>query len=93
MNIENLEVSILKTSEIKDGDTLLVKLTEEQKEAMTKESASALYNKIKSVVGPDKKISIFFFPSSMEISAIRDTINTVRGTEISKELDTLEQAE
>jgi len=92
MEIENLEVSLLKASNIQDGDTVLVRLTEEQKQEMTKEKAGELYNKIKKCVGEDKKIAIFFFPKSMELGLVKDTMKTVlESAEVKDPEENLEQ--
>jgi hypothetical protein len=91
MDIENLEISLLQASKIQDGDTVLVRLTEEEKEFMTKDKISALYDKIKKCVGEDKKVSIFFFPKTMDISLVKNTMQNVIDSRIAEEIESLPQ--
>lgn len=80
MNIESLEINLFKTSEIKDGDTILVKIEDEKKSKFKKEEIKALYDQIKKIVKKD--ISIYFFPKNLSIDIIK---NHVKNIEDSKE--------
>ena len=80
MNIESLEVSLFKTSEIKDGDTILVKIDDEKKSKFKKDEIKALYDEIKKIVKKD--ISIYFFPKDLSIDIIK---NHIKNIEASKE--------
>jgi 2-methylcitrate dehydratase PrpD len=80
MNIEQLEVNLFKTSQINDGDTVLVKIDNSDREKLKKEDVQALYDKIKSIVKKD--ISIYFFPKHLSIDIIK---NHVKNIESSKE--------
>ena len=71
MKIENAEISLLKASQIQDGDVLLVRMSKKYKEQMSAEKAHKLFEQIKSMAG-DKQVGIFFFPKDLEISIIRD---------------------
>ena len=71
MNIENAEVSLLKTSQIESGDVLLVRVSKKIKDSMSAEKAHSLYKQISEMVGPDKKVGIYFFPKDLEISVIK----------------------
>jgi hypothetical protein len=91
MDIENLEISLLQASKIKDGDTILVRLTEEDKKVMTKDQISQLYQKIKKCVGEEKQISIFFFPKSMELSLVKHTMRNVVESRIAEEVSEIDE--
>jgi hypothetical protein len=80
MNIKSLEVSLFKTSEIKDGDTILVKIDDEKKSKFKKDEIKALYDEIKKIVKKD--ISIYFFPKDLSIDIIK---NHIKNIEASKE--------
>ena len=80
MNIESLEVSLFKTSEIKDGDTILVKIDDEKKSKFKKDEIKALYDEIKKIAKKD--ISIYFFPKDLSIDIIK---NHIKNIEASKE--------
>jgi hypothetical protein len=71
MKIKNVELSLLKASQVEDGDVILVRISKAFKEKMTAEKARDLYNQIKSMVAEDKNIGIFFFPKEMELSLIK----------------------
>lgn len=80
MNIKSLEINLFKTSEINDGDTILVKIDNFEREKLKKEDVQVLYDKIKSIVKKD--ISIYFFPKNLSIDIIQ---NHVKNMEDSKE--------
>ena len=80
MNIESLEVILFKTSEIKDGDTILVKIDDEKKSKFKKDEIKALYDEIKKIAKKD--ISIYFFPKDLSIDIIK---NHIKNIEASKE--------
>ena len=72
MKIENLEIKLLKSSKIEDGDNILVKINDYDKNALSKEDIKNLYQKISSMV--EKEVGIYFFPANLEISLIKDLI-------------------
>lgn len=80
MDITKLEINLFKTSEINDGDTILVKIDEKDKSKFTKENIKSLYDQIKKIAGKD--ISIYFFPKNLSIDIIK---NHVKNIENSKE--------
>jgi hypothetical protein len=80
MDIKSLEINILKASEVKDGDTILVRVSEEEKSKFTKENIKNLYEQIKKIIGKD--ISIYFFPKNLSIDVIK---NHIKNIEDSKE--------
>ncbi len=80
MDIKSLEINLFKTSEIQDGDTILVKIDEEKKAKLKKEDIKFLYDQIKKIVKKD--ISIYFFPKDLSIDIIK---NHVKNIEDSKE--------
>lgn len=73
MNIDKLEIKLLKTSEIKDGDVILVKISDYEKQKLSKESIKNLYDKISKMVKRED-IGIYFFPDNLEVSLIKDLI-------------------
>lgn len=72
MNIESLEINVLKASEIKDGDILLVKIDEKTKSKLDKDTITNLYEKITKML--KKEIPIYFFPSDVTIEILKKTI-------------------
>ena len=72
MKIENLEYKLLKSSKIEDGDNILVKINDFDKNSLSKEDIKNLYEKISSMV--KKEVGIYFFPANLEISLIKDLI-------------------
>jgi hypothetical protein len=71
MKIDQAEISLFKTSDIKDGDVLLVKISSKYKEKLNKENIQSLYDSIKAMVG-SKDVGIFFFPKNLDISILRN---------------------
>jgi hypothetical protein len=80
MNIKSLEINLFKTSEINDGDTILVKIDDDKKKEFQKEDIKFLYDEIKKITKKD--ISIYFFPKYLSIDIIK---NHVKNIEDSKE--------
>jgi hypothetical protein len=80
MDIKSLEINLFKTSEVQDGDTILVKIDEEKKSNLKKEDIKFLYDQIRNIVKKD--ISIYFFPKDLSIDIIK---NHVKNIEDSKE--------
>lgn len=80
MDIKSLEINLFKTSEIKDGDTIIVKVDEKEKEKFTKENIQNLYLQIQKITKKD--ISIYFFPKNLSIGIIK---NHIKNIEDSKE--------
>jgi hypothetical protein len=80
MDIKSLEINLFKSSEINDGDTILVKIDQEKKKNLGKEDIKFLYDEIKKITKKD--ISIYFFPKDLSIDIIK---NHVKNIEDSKE--------
>lgn len=80
MDIESLEINLFKTSEIKDGDTILVKIDDKQRTRFSKEEVKSLYDQITKIA--KKNISVYFFPKNISIDIIK---NHVTNMEESKE--------
>lgn len=78
MDIKSLEINILKASEVKDGDTILVKIKEEDKSKLTKENIKSLYDQIKKIIKKD--ISIYFFPKNLSIDIIKNHVKNIEGS-------------
>lgn len=74
MKIESLEVNLLKASEIKDGDIVIIKIREEEKEKLDKNKIKHLYQKITQIL--KKEIPIYFFPSNLSVEIIKKSIQT-----------------
>lgn len=72
MKIENLEYKLLKSSKIEDGDNILVKINDFDKNSLSKDDIKNLYEKISTMV--KKEVGIYFFPANLEISLIKDLI-------------------
>ena len=75
MNIKSLEINLFKTSEIHDGDTILVKIDDKQKSEFKKEDIKYLYDQIKKITKKD--ISIYFFPKNLSIDIIKNHVKNI----------------
>lgn len=80
MDIKSLEINLFKTSEIKDDDTILVKIDAEEKSKLNKKDIENLYKDLKTILN-NKNVNIYFFPKNMSIDMIK---NHVRLTEQNK---------
>jgi len=87
MDIKSLEINLFKTSEIQDGDTILVKIDEEKKSKLKKEDIRYLYEQIRNIAKKD--ISIYFFPKNLSISIIKNHIKNLefQNQNIEKEIE------
>lgn len=72
MNIESLEIKLLKSSEIKDGDIILVKIKDSDKLKLDKDKVRNLYDQISKML--NKSIPIYFFPDNLSIDIIKKSI-------------------
>jgi hypothetical protein len=81
MNIESLEIKLLKASEIVEGDVILVKVSEKNKSKLTKEKVQSLYQQIIKIINK-KNIPIYFFPDDVEMKVIK---NHIQNVELQKE--------
>jgi hypothetical protein len=70
MKIENAEVTLLKASQIEDGDVLLVRMSKKFRDGMNADKAQALHTQLSEMVG-EKKIGVYFFPKDLDISVIK----------------------
>jgi hypothetical protein len=75
MDIKSLEINLFKTSEINDGDTIIVKIDDEFKAKMDKDKIYSIYTQIKDIVKKD--ISIYFFPKSLSLSLMKEHIKNI----------------
>ena len=73
MNIESLEIKLLQSSKIEDGDVVIVKVDMNDKKIFEKESIQKLYSQIKNMLN-NKDISIYFFPKNLDIDFIKANI-------------------
>lgn len=72
MEIESLEIKLLKSSEIKDGDIILVKIKDSDKLKLDKNKVRDLYEQISKML--KKPIPIYFFPDNLSIDIIKKSI-------------------
>jgi hypothetical protein len=82
MNIESLEINLLKASEIKDGDVVIVKINEFEKANLDAEKIRSIYKKITDML--KKETPIYFFPSNFTFEIMKDAID-IQNNQISKE--------
>lgn len=75
MDIESLELNLLKSSQINDGDIILVKIDETKKSKLKKEDIQFLYEQIKKITKKD--ISIYFFPENLSLHLIKNHIKNI----------------
>jgi hypothetical protein len=76
MNIESLEINLLKASEIKDGDSIIVKVKENDRMKLSKESVASLYKQIKGIIKKDN-IPIYFFPQNISLNIIKSHVEQI----------------
>lgn len=79
MKIESLEVNLFKASDIKDGDILLVRIDNEEKNKLTKEGVRNVYDQILNMI-KRKDIGIYFFPKNLDIEVIKDHISNIENS-------------
>jgi hypothetical protein len=75
MDIKSLEINLFKTSEIEDGDTILVKIDDKKKSSFKQEDIRYIYDQIKQIT--KKNISIYFFPKHLNIDIIKHHIQNI----------------
>jgi CRISPR/Cas system-associated endoribonuclease Cas2 len=90
LNIESLEINVLKASEIKDGDILIVKMGKEQKSKMNKEDVKNIYDQVVKMI-KRSDISIYFFPEDLSIDIIRNNVKMFEDSKIKIEQETEQQ--
>ena len=76
MNIEPLEVKLVKSSKIEDGDIIIIKVSTEDKKNFDTENIKNLYAQIKNMIG-NKNISIYFFPKNLDIEFVKENIKNI----------------
>lgn len=72
MKIENLELKLLKSSKIEDGDTILVKINDNEKNKLSKDDIKKIYKSISDMI--NKQVGIYFFPANLDLSLIKKLI-------------------
>lgn len=72
MNIESLEINLLKASEINEGDVVLVRINEEEKSKFNESDIRDLYQKITKML--KKEIPIYFFPKNIDFEMIKKIV-------------------
>lgn len=83
MNIESLEIKLLKSSEIKDGDIIIVKINDTEKSKLDKATVKNLYEQITKMI--KKEIPIYFFPSNLNFEIIKNSIESTQESLKSKD--------
>jgi hypothetical protein len=78
MKIESLEIKLLKSSEIKDGDIILVKIKDSDKLKLDKDKIKHLYDQISKML--NRSIPIYFFPDNLSIDIIKKSVNMTNNT-------------
>lgn len=78
MKIDSLEIKLLKSSEIKEGDVILVKIKESDKLKLNKDNIRHLYDQISKMI--NKSIPIYFFPDNLSIDIIKKSVNMTNNT-------------
>jgi spore germination protein GerM len=76
MKIEPLEVKLVKSSKIEDGDIIIVKVNSEDKKHFDQENIKNLYAQIRKMIG-EKNISIYFFPKHFDIDFIKNQVEII----------------
>ncbi|MEY4370915.1 MAG: hypothetical protein RIQ48_631 [Pseudomonadota bacterium] len=89
MNIEPLEVKLVKSSKIEDGDIVIIKIDSEDKKNFDTDNIKSLYSQIKKMLG-DKNLSIYFFPKNLDIDFIKTQVENIESNKdkINNEIET-----
>lgn len=87
MNIESLEINILKASEIQDNDVVIVKINEFEKANLDTNKIQNLYKKITDMI--KKEVPIYFFPSNFTFEIIKNAIETQNNLTKDKQEETV----
>jgi UDP-2,3-diacylglucosamine pyrophosphatase LpxH len=87
MNIESLEINLLKASEIKDNDVVIVKINEFEKANLDTDKIQNLYKKITDMI--KKEVPIYFFPSNFTFEIIKNAIETQNNLTKEKQEETV----
>lgn len=90
MNIESLEINLLKVSEIKDGDVLIIKMSKEQKNKMNKNDVKEIYDQIVKMIKRND-ISIYFFPEDLSLDIVKNNIKMIEDSKKEIEKETKKQ--
>lgn len=87
INIESLEVKLIKSSKVEDGDIIIIKVNSDDKKHFDQDNIKSLYAQIRKMLG-DKNISIYFFPKHFDISFMKNQIETIENNKnnIEKEI-------
>jgi hypothetical protein len=80
MDINNLELKLLKSSQVEDGDIILVKIDDKEKAGLKKEDVESLYTKITQMINK-KNIGIYFFPKNISIDMIKNHVKLTKDIE------------
>jgi len=76
MNIESLELKLVKSSKIEDGDIIIVKIDDQRRKQLTKEEVKTLYTQITQMIKKDN-IGIYFFPKNLDLEFIKNHVNNI----------------
>jgi hypothetical protein len=87
MKIEPLEVKLVKSSKVEDGDIIIIKVDSEDKKHFDQENIKNLYGQIRKMLG-DKNISIYFFPKHFDIAFMKNQVEIIENNKnnIEKEI-------
>jgi gentisate 1,2-dioxygenase len=73
MDIKSLEIKLVKSSQIEDGDIIIVKIDEEYKKNLTKQDIKDIYESINNMINK-KNIEMYFFPKSFDFEIIKNHV-------------------
>jgi hypothetical protein len=76
MKIEPLEIKLVKSSKIEDGDIVIIKVNSDDKKNFDSDNIKSLYAQVKKMLG-DKNISIYFFPKNFDMDFIKNQIEII----------------
>jgi hypothetical protein len=83
MNIESLEIKLLKSSKIEDGDIVIVKVDNNDKEFFTKDFVKKIYDQITEMLDR-KDLKIYFFPKNLDIEIIKNHVKNINDESLEK---------
>lgn len=76
MDIQSLEINLLKASEIKNGDILLIRVDDKERNQLTKENVRNIYDQVLKMI-KRTDIGIYFFPKNLGIEIIKNHVENI----------------
>jgi signal peptidase I len=83
MNIESLEIKLVKSSQIEDGDIIIIKVDDLNKKYFNKENIKNIYDQITNMINK-QNLKIYFFPKNLDIEIVKNHIKNINEESLEK---------